>query len=494
MTPHLPTLLTGHLSTLLERPSSADPLSQCPAPVLLMLETHPESLIRLARSKLYSWPYAQVPACWRRLFVDASMLHAIRTIQSCLDTKHNDKPESDKPKSENINMKTSELEFSNSTEADKEDDWVQAVVSLLDMAIIMAGAEGRRDIIESILESLQRYFQEPYQDDREPNYKRRKLDVPSSQYSDRFSFECSRNILVQPQIQYPIPSTTAPPVWVFEQHLQAQKGPLVINQALEHWPALDNRPWGSPSYLMHKTFGGRRLVPVELGRSYTDEGWGQRILPFGNFMDKYLIRRTDIPEYCLNERDPNSVDVLNETATEDIEDPHNEEPRIGYLAQHDLFSQIPSLRNDISIPDYCYTEPLQSPERRTEGERVPPRLEEPLLNAWFGPAGTVSPLHTDPYHNILCQVVGKKYIRLYNPDQTDKLYPRGVEGGVDMSNTSELDVEGKQDELFNEFPRFQGAEYVETILEEGQSLFIPVGWWHYVRSLTVSFSVSFWWN
>lgn len=494
MTPHLPTLLTDHLSTLIQRPSSADSLSQCPAPVLLLLDTHPESLIRLARSKLYTWPFAQVPGCWRRLFVDASIVHAIRTIQSCLETEHNDKPESNEPKSKSADGKTSEPKFSNDTEANKEDDWVQDVVRLLDMAIIMAGAEGRRDMIESILESLQRYLQERHHDDYEPNPKRRKLGVPTSQYSDRFPIECYKGTVILPQIQCPVPSASAPPVWVFEQHLQARKGPIVINKALEHWPALDDRPWGSPSYLMHKTFDGRRLVPVELGRSYTDEGWGQCILPFGKFLENYLIRRTRVQEHCPNERDQHSIEVSNKTATKDIVDLRNEEPKIGYLAQHDLFSQIPSLRNDISIPDYCFTEPPQPLETRTESEHITPRLEEPLLNAWFGPAATVSPLHTDPYHNILCQVVGTKYVRLYKPDQTDKLYPRGVEEGVDMSNTSELDVEGKQDELLKKFPLFHGAEYVETILEEGQSLYIPAGWWHYVRSLTVSFSVSFWWN
>ena len=41
---------------------------------------------------------------------------------------------------------------------------------------------------------------------------------------------------------------------------------------------------------------------------------------------------------------------------------------------------------------------------------------------------------------------------------------------------------------------FKQLEYFDCILAEGEVLYIPVGWWHYVRGLSVSFSVSFWWN
>lgn len=83
--------------------------------------------------------------------------------------------------------------------------------------------------------------------------------------------------------------------------------------------------------------------------------------------------------------------------------------------------------------------------------------------------------------------------------------PRSPEHGVNMSNTSGLDVgvlegwderpEGVSGEDVRRMKEeLGGVEYWECVLEPGDTLVIPIGWWHYVRSLSVSFSVSFWWN
>jgi ribosomal protein L16 Arg81 hydroxylase len=89
---------------------------------------------------------------------------------------------------------------------------------------------------------------------------------------------------------------------------------------------------------------------------------------------------------------------------------------------------------------------------------------------------------------LFCQVVGSKYIRLYHPNESEKLYPKSDL----LSNTSEITKIDNVDE--EKFPLFDSAKYVECILKEGEMLFLPKNYWHYVESLELSFSVSFWFS
>lgn len=108
---------------------------------------------------------------------------------------------------------------------------------------------------------------------------------------------------------------------------------------------------------------------------------------------------------------------------------------------------------------------------------------------WFGPSNTISPIHYDKKENFLCQVLGYKQITLVCPEHTEFLYP--FEGDM-LHNTSQLDLSQPID--FERFPLAQRASFRDLLIAPGQTLFIPYGWWHFVRSLTPSISVSFWWN
>ncbi|MGA8938582.1 MAG: cupin-like domain-containing protein [Acidobacteriaceae bacterium] len=104
----------------------------------------------------------------------------------------------------------------------------------------------------------------------------------------------------------------------------------------------------------------------------------------------------------------------------------------------------------------------------------------PHTYLWFGPEGTITRLHHDELNILLCQIYGRKRITLISPDQTPWLYNEvGVFSEVDLENP---DLE--------RHPLFRYVEPVEVILNPGEILFIPVGWWHHVRSLDVSISVS----
>jgi Cupin-like domain len=100
---------------------------------------------------------------------------------------------------------------------------------------------------------------------------------------------------------------------------------------------------------------------------------------------------------------------------------------------------------------------------------------------WFGPGGTVTPLHHDLLNILFVQVVGRKRITMISPLQGHRVYN-------DVGVYSEVDPD-RPDE--HRHPRFRDVRAAEVVLEPGDALFIPVGWWHRVEALDLSFSLSF---
>ncbi|KAG6437944.1 hypothetical protein SASPL_102875 [Salvia splendens] len=242
--------------------------------------------------------------------------------------------------------------------------------------------------------------------------------------------------------------------------------PVIISGSMDHWPATDR--WSDMNYI--KKVAGFRTVPVEVGRNYLSSDWKQELITISEFLERiqsgdcsptsttYLAQHQLFDQACM----------IVETILGLIKRKYSH----SLLCNTPYKCQIQELKQDIVIPDYCFA---GGGEIRS-------------LNAWFGPSGTVTPLHHDPHHNILAQIAGKKYIRLYSPSSSEELYPHTE---TMLCNSSQVDLDDIDKE---EFPKILDLGFIDCILEEGEMLYIPPKWWHYVRSLTKSFSVSFWWS
>jgi hypothetical protein len=108
------------------------------------------------------------------------------------------------------------------------------------------------------------------------------------------------------------------------------------------------------------------------------------------------------------------------------------------------------------------------------------RLLDGFVYLWVGPGSTVTPLHHDTANNLFCQVRGRKRFILIDPANAELL--RDV-----LSYYSLIDAERFDEQRF---PYLAEIDRMTVTVGPGEALFIPSGWWHHVRALSPSISVS----
>ncbi len=97
------------------------------------------------------------------------------------------------------------------------------------------------------------------------------------------------------------------------------------------------------------------------------------------------------------------------------------------------------------------------------------------MSFWFGPAGTITNLHHDPTSVLYAQVRGRKRFRMVSPSNIPALLnAEGTYAGLSVAAAAEQ----------------AGDHAYEVVLEPGELLLLPAGWWHEVTALDPSISIG----
>ncbi|MBE7373880.1 cupin-like domain-containing protein [Pseudomonas lopnurensis] len=133
------------------------------------------------------------------------------------------------------------------------------------------------------------------------------------------------------------------------------------------------------------------------------------------------------------------------------------------------------------------------PEQLLEQIRFPGYFDRSLYikpRIWIGPRGTLTPLHRDDSDNLFAQVWGRKSFILAAPHHREALgtWSTSPEGGLEGCEVNP-DVPD-----YDRFPGAREVTFLRIVLEAGDLLFLPDGWFHQVESVSTSLSVNFWVN
>jgi len=134
-------------------------------------------------------------------------------------------------------------------------------------------------------------------------------------------------------------------------------------------------------------------------------------------------------------------------------------------------------------------DPIKYAPKLLEDYRSPTDLIGGFLdkypNMFFGGKGSVTFLHydIDLAHIFHTHFNGSKRVILFDNKWSERLYciPFATYALEDY------DIEHPD---FNKFPALDGVEGQEAILKHGDTLFMPTGFWHWMKYLEGSFSIS----
>jgi hypothetical protein len=138
-----------------------------------------------------------------------------------------------------------------------------------------------------------------------------------------------------------------------------------------------------------------------------------------------------------------------------------------------IFDHAPQLINDFTWPEHMMKGFVK---------------KYPML--FTGGATSITHMHfdNDLSHILHTQFAGKKRVLLFPFEEQHKLYRKPFEV-LSMADFSNYYMQnGKPD--YEKFPALKLANGLETVLDHGDTLFMPSGWWHHMEYLESGFAMS----
>lgn len=215
----------------------------------------------------------------------------------------------------------------------------------------------------------------------------------------------------------------------YNNYVRKQK-PVVVEKLTEDWPAYEK--W-KLNYI--KDIAGDKTVPL--------------------YDDRPVSHKDGFNEAHASMKMADYIDLL------------QSKPTNYRIFLYNLMKEVPALKDDFRWPD------------------IGLKLIKQLPMLFFGGENSKVFIHFDiDYSNILhFHFHGKKRCILFAPDQTPYLYK------VPHALISREDIDFDNPD-FDKWPALKQAKGLVADLEHGEMLYMPEGYWHYMKYITPGFSMS----
>ncbi|XP_060552824.1 bifunctional peptidase and (3S)-lysyl hydroxylase Jmjd7-like isoform X2 [Ruditapes philippinarum] len=259
----------------------------------------------------------------------------------------------------------------------------------------------------------------------------------------------------------------APSPLQFYRDFVAPNKPVLIKNAIDHWPAL--KKW-TPEYLRDK-IGDQEVTVAVTPNGYADAVTdGKFVMPEERMMKlSQFLDILDKPEsakgvFYVQKQNSNLTDEF-VSVMEDVD------PEIKWGS--DAFGKAPD-----------------------------------AVNFWMGDKRAVTSMHRDHYENLYCVVRGWKKFLLIPPTDLPsvpyELFPAAVFQENDKGQFMIVD-DDKTGQVpwvaidplnpdYNKFPQYRNAKPIEVTVHAGQMLYLPSLWFHHVQQSHGCIAVNYWYD